>query len=155
MPFAITNPVALAEIEKAKQEVEKSYKTSLKRQQARTYYKANREACIEREREGYQIIRSLMLAAKDKPCVDCGVQLPAECMEFDHVRGVKEFTLGNWRTGAATSKRPPGVSRIEVIRSEIAKCDIRCPNCHTLRHYNNKQASSPDDTSYSSRARHN
>lgn len=67
-----------------------------------------------------QIVRE----AKDKPCVDCGTHLPPGCMELDHVRGVKKFSLS--AAHAYSEKR---------IREEIAKCDVRCPNCHKLRHH--------------------
>lgn len=60
------------------------------------------------------------------PCVDCGVQLPPEVMELDHVRGDKSFGLTytalRWKT-------------VDEVRREIAKCEVRCPNCHRMRHY--------------------
>jgi hypothetical protein len=69
-------------------------------------------------------------AARDNPCVDCGVALPPEVMELDHVRGEKLFSIG----GPKLRCRPlPGVL------SEIAKCDVRCPNCHKLRHHYERQ----------------
>lgn len=75
--------------------------------------------------------RRLIDAAKDAPCVDCGVQLPAECMDLDHVRGTKAFNLCRWNV----AKVPAGTTRMEMLKKEIAKCDVRCPNCHRLRHW--------------------
>jgi hypothetical protein len=54
-------------------------------------------------------------------CVDCGESDPV-ILEFDHVRGNKIFNIGmechtSWHR----------------IESEIAKCDIRCTNCHLRR----------------------
>ena len=64
--------------------------------------------------------------ARNKPCIDCGIVLPSECMEFDHTRGKKDFEVAGFVRIGAGKKR---------ILDEIAKCDIRCPNCHKLRHY--------------------
>lgn len=65
-------------------------------------------------------------AARDAPCVDCGVQLPPSCMDLDHVRGIKSFVL------TVTSAKDYSHAN---IAAEIAKCDVRCPNCHRLRHH--------------------
>lgn len=65
------------------------------------------------------------------PCVDCGVELPVEVMELDHVRGQKRFQFCH----AASFKLEPGEDRVEAILAEIAKCELRCPNCHKMRHY--------------------
>lgn len=61
------------------------------------------------------------------PCVDCGIQYHPVCMDFDHVRGEKAFNLG--------AGMSDGLG-IEKLRAEIAKCDVRCANCHRLRHHN-------------------
>lgn len=71
-------------------------------------------------------VRAVVRAARSKPCVDCGLQLPPECMELDHVRGEKLFRLN------VTSAKSHSQAKIEA---EIAKCDVRCPNCHRLRHF--------------------
>lgn len=64
--------------------------------------------------------------AKARPCIDCGVEYPYWIMQFDHVRGIKEFAL-NACTG--------GCIGIEPIKTEIAKCDVVCANCHADRTY--------------------
>jgi hypothetical protein len=56
-------------------------------------------------------------------CVDCGEADP-DVLEFDHVRGKKSFTIGE------SSTRYYSIDR---VRQEIAKCDIRCANCHRKR----------------------
>ena len=68
--------------------------------------------------------RQLVLEAKDVPCMDCGVRYPFWIMQFDHVRGKKEFNLSAV-TGRAEQK----------VKDEIAKCDIVCSNCHDDRTY--------------------
>jgi hypothetical protein len=54
------------------------------------------------------------------PCVDCGIP-DLLVLEFDHVRGVK---LGD--VSALVSSGYPWTK----IEAEIAKCDVRCANCH-------------------------
>ena len=63
-------------------------------------------------------------AAKEVPCMDCGVQYPLCATDFDHVRGEKLFDLGNARGRA-----------IQKVKDEIAKCDVVCANCHRIRTY--------------------
>src|SRR5687767_6250746 len=54
------------------------------------------------------------------PCVDCGESDP-EVITFDHVRGKK---LGNL---SDMVKHSWG---LKTIFEEIAKCEVRCANCH-------------------------
>jgi hypothetical protein len=55
-----------------------------------------------------------------KSCVDCGLSEPV-VLEFDHVRGDKEWDLSDMvYAGMAWSR----------ISAELDKCDIRCANCH-------------------------
>lgn len=56
-------------------------------------------------------------------CIDCGDQR-WQVLEFDHVRGDK--------VRAISDMVKSGMS-IDNIESEIAKCDIRCANCHRLK----------------------
>lgn len=61
-------------------------------------------------------------AHKDRPCMDCGGVFPTECMDFDHVRGDKKFTI-------SVQRRRPW----QEVLDEIAKCDVVCANCHRIR----------------------
>ena len=61
------------------------------------------------------------------PCIACG-QTDIRLLEFDHVRGQKSRGIAdlvswgfNWST----------------IEAEIAKCDIRCANCHRIKSIEN------------------
>lgn len=66
-----------------------------------------------------------ILAAKNKPCADCGIQYPPVCMDFDHLPGAeKKFYLSR-----AMFRR----YSFAQIQAEIAKCDVVCANCHRLR----------------------
>jgi len=53
-------------------------------------------------------------------CVDCGESDPL-VLEFDHVRGEKKYNIGD------LIRR---YSSWETIQAEIAKCEVRCANCH-------------------------
>lgn len=73
----------------------------------------------------YRERSALILAAKDKPCTDCRIELPPKVMQLDHVRGTKLFAI----TKGIHSRS------LQALIDEIAKCDVRCPNCHAMRHY--------------------
>ena len=72
--------------------------------------------------------RAFINQLKDRPCMDCGGRFPPECMDFDHVRGVKNFGVSS----RATSPK-------SLILTEIAKCDLICSNCHRIRTKARKQ----------------
>lgn len=57
----------------------------------------------------------------DKSCIDCGINNPI-LFEFDHVRGVKSFSI--------TKKVSMS---FETKLKEIEKCEIRCANCHRFK----------------------
>jgi len=54
------------------------------------------------------------------PCVDCGESDPI-VLEFDHVRGDKKRPLAKLIRQGLSAR---------TIEDEIAKCDVRCANCH-------------------------
>ena len=54
---------------------------------------------------------------KKHPCVDCGEKDPL-VLEFDH-RGDKDYNIAKMHTLS-----------LQKIIDEIAKCDVRCANCH-------------------------
>ena len=61
-------------------------------------------------------------------CVDCGEIDPYQ-LEFDHVFGEKSFTIGSGRDHTW-----------EEIIQEVAKCVVRCKDCHGERSRFTKQA---------------
>lgn len=71
-------------------------------------------------------IRAIIEEAKNRPCSDCGGRFPKCAMDLDDVRGRKEFKISE------AVQLAYGVS-LERIRTEIAKCDIVCANCHRIR----------------------
>jgi hypothetical protein len=56
-------------------------------------------------------------------CVDCGYNAHPAALHFDHIDPLtKSFTIA------------PGWSRAKhLLEAEIAKCEIRCANCHAVR----------------------
>jgi len=61
------------------------------------------------------------------PCVDCGCADEA-CLQFDHVRGTKCFAICDILRLKVT---------MEALIAELAKCEVRCANCHSKRHFPN------------------
>jgi hypothetical protein len=78
----------------------------------RMYIRANSDNRIRIVREW------LMDYLKSHPCVDCGND-EIVVLEFDH-RGDKEANVGDlMRSG-----------NLATVQREVAKCDVRCANCH-------------------------
>jgi hypothetical protein len=71
---------------------------------------------------------------KNAPCTDCGVQYHTDVMEFDHARGEKLFELSRAHKHS-----------YERIKTEVAKCDLVCANCHRLRTVRRRQETEIQD----------
>lgn len=63
---------------------------------------------------------------QDRSCVDCGENYPYWIMDFDHLHD-KSFNISNHRNYT---------NDLELIKLEIAKCEVVCSNCHRNRTYN-------------------
>ena len=61
-----------------------------------------------------------------KGCVDCGYNKHHVALELDHVKGVKE-------------RRFNGPISMRWLLKELEKCEIRCANCHAIRHYEERR----------------
>lgn len=59
-----------------------------------------------------------------KPCIDCG-ETDRVVLQFDHRDGVKKKGNLSDMVNKALS--------IQTLTDEIAKCDVRCANCHQRR----------------------
>ena len=66
--------------------------------------------------------RAIIDAAKDRPCADCGMRYEPEQMDFDHVRDIKRANISTMLHVG-----------LEQLLAEIAKCEVRCANCHRVR----------------------
>lgn len=101
-----------------------------RRAASRRHYEANRERVKTRARDHNQRMRELVRAwlleyLKEHPCVDCGETNPI-VLEFDHVRGLKLFNIGE-----VAGRR----MSLKTVQSEVAKCEVRCANCHRSKTY--------------------
>lgn len=84
----------------------------------------------QRAKRKYWTKEYLASVKEGKSCMDCGRSYPGFVMDFDHVRGQKEFELSR------AHKR-----QITVVRlaEEVAKCDLVCANCHRIRTFTRQQ----------------
>ena len=83
--------------------------------------------CMVDHNKGYNVgwlkkRKAKLDSLKQAPCMDCGVEFPPECMDFDHIKGEKLFNIANARYLAWGS-----------VLAEIAKCELVCSKCHRLR----------------------
>jgi hypothetical protein len=102
-----------------------SYCKECGKQLTRSHYQRRKRSYLDRNLRSYARRRELVVAAKLKPCADCGVQYPYYVMDFDHRdASSKLFALNSvhWQT-------------IKSILKEIEKCDVVCSNCHRERTY--------------------
>ncbi len=60
-------------------------------------------------------------------CIDCGIA-DIRVLHFDHVRGIKIAAISNMMRNAS----------FEKLKAEIAKCEVRCANCHAIVTYRRK-----------------
>ena len=72
-------------------------------------------------------IQKLIEYLKEHPCIDCG-EVDIDVLTFDHVNGEKEASVYTLARSYTWSK----------VLKEIEKCEVRCANCHTKRHRNEK-----------------
>lgn len=76
---------------------------------------------VQRNKEVRRWVRDYLL---HNPCVDCG-ETDIVVLEFDH-RGEKLFSIG-----ASNNKS----KSLAAVVAEVAKCDVRCANCHRRKTY--------------------
>ena len=83
----------------------------------------SREASRLVSQRNREVSREFVRAYKlESGCIDCGYNENPVALDFDHVRGDKSFDI---------SKRMG--SSLKIILHEIAKCEIRCANCHRVK----------------------
>lgn len=78
--------------------------------------KVNRPQCIARNKQW------LLEYLREHPCVDCG-ETDVEVLEFDHIDLV----------GSKARRIGSHISSLGRLKKEVAKCAVRCANCHTRR----------------------
>ncbi len=93
----------------------------------KTHYQNNKQIYLERAltrnaRVNTENKQRLYTYLSSHPCVDCG-QTDVRVLEFDHVQGNKSANITRMLNGAPWS----------AIAAEIAKCEVRCANCHRIK----------------------
>lgn len=92
---------------------------------------AKRAKMWAKSRECMRARRDMIQAIKlERGCKDCGYKAHAEALDFDHT---------------CPQEKKAAVSRIktlslEKLRSEMAKCEVVCANCHRVRTYRRRTA---------------
>jgi len=95
---------------------------------SKQHYKDNKQAYLNRTRTREILViednqRRVAKYLSCHPCVDCGCA-DVRVLEFDHVRGKKADDISRM-IGQGFSW--------STIETEIAKCEVRCANCHRIR----------------------
>lgn len=90
----------------------------------REYYLRNKAHLKVELKEAHLARYAFYYEAKQQPCTDCKKVYHPCAMDFDHVRGAKVAGL-SWMV---RRNRPA-----ELIKEEMAKCELVCANCHRLR----------------------
>jgi len=106
------------------------------RKHAKRHYLNNKSTYLRRSLEfGKNYItectRTIILYLLDHPCVDCGETDPL-VLDFDHL-GNKENDI---------CRMIQYRRKLERIKTEMAKCEVRCANCHrrkTAREQNHRR----------------
>ena len=94
----------------------------------RKHYQNNKQVYLDRAnarnaRVNPENRRLLYAYLSEHPCVDCGYK-DVRCLEFDHVTGDKSYDIARMLNN--------GISWL-TIEAEIAKCEVRCANCHRIK----------------------
>jgi hypothetical protein len=97
-------------------------------QLSKQHYKNNKQPYFDRVRAREVLViednqKRLADYLHRHPCVDCG-QTDIRVLEFDHVRGNKSNNIARM-VGEGFSWF--------TIEAEIAKCEVRCANCHRIK----------------------
>ena len=101
------------------------------REYQRRWREKNRQVATERVQRSKRTARArakafIEEAKRNQPCADCGATFHPVAMHFDHVRGTKFKSIC-----ALVNEGKP----IAVLEAEIEKCELRCANCHAVRHF--------------------
>lgn len=86
-------------------------------------------------RQRYAERRALIDSIKvERGCVDCGYRAHPAALDFDHLDPAQK----TWSIATNWSRR------WERLLEEIAKCEVRCRNCHAIRTFTVEGASGRD-----------
>lgn len=83
----------------------------------------NREVLNERQKRRAAGNRRFLAEVRlTAGCIDCGFNAHVAALQFDHM-GEKKFQLGSC-----------GPRSLKAVIEEVMGCDVRCANCHMIRH---------------------
>lgn len=95
----------------------------------RGWYQSNKQKVIQRsikrtQSKRKEALKWLKSYFEDHHCIECD-ESDFKVLQFDHVRGKRKFSI------------PTGLKNysMEEVLKEIEKCEVRCANCHTRRHF--------------------
>ena len=100
------------------------------REASRRHYAKHRQRVIDKAKGYSKAARDRTRALikthlEANPCIDCG-ETDIIVLEFDHIGNDKEFNISDaTRIGYGVKK----------LKAEIAKCEVRCANCHRKKTY--------------------
>ena len=101
-----------------------------RREASRRHYAKHREKVIAKAKVYSKAAKNRIRThinthLKANPCVDCG-ETNIIVLEFDHIGDDKKFNISDAaRLGYGMKK----------LKDEIAKCEVRCANCHRKKTY--------------------
>ena len=105
----------------------------VRREYDRNWYHKHKGEILPKKRERRMVARNrnkayILEYFKSHPCADCGNSNPV-VFDFDHISGEKKYDL---------SKLIQQGASITLMQCEIDKCEVRCANCHRIRHNNER-----------------
>lgn len=105
----------------------------------RRHYQNNKQYYIDKADKRNAIVREAVRRLvwnylREHPCVDCGNNDP-RVLEFDHVRGKKKYNVSEMQNQRHT---------VKALLEEIAKCEVRCANCHRIKTFEQFQWHKPE-----------
>lgn len=105
------------------------YTTEQLQEYRRDYNAGKRTEKREKDHQRRLAGKTYVDSCKDVPCADCGQRWPPEAMDFDHVRGKKSRNVAQMVSSAY---------KLDLIKVEIAKCEVVCACCHRIRTHRRK-----------------
>ena len=101
-----------------------------RREASRRHYAKHREKVIAKAKVYSKAAKNRIRVyinthLKANPCVDCG-ETNTIVLEFDHIGNNKQFNISD------ATRHGYGMAKVEA---EIAKCEVRCANCHRKKTY--------------------
>ena len=91
----------------------------------RAYYERNKAVVkqVAKDRRNL-IVKYIQEYKQSRGCMDCKIDYPYWVLQFDHRPG--EQKIGHVATMYRTHS-------LDVVKTEIEKCDVVCANCHADR----------------------